>query len=300
MFNGRLFKRGLKMKNVGCLVLSIALLSVVGIASADITLTVTPTLAPNVYGSPSYAAWQANEMYALENGLSSYGDPSSPTYYQALANGSNIGSNANLVTTFNSWNGVANPTGAFANELGNRLMFGLVINGNGTKVDINNLFFNMNSDDLNDTLAFSGNFQDYGYNDHAIGVIFNYNDDGQLIAPTLLENGEAGTTPVDEIIYRGVGNAWWPGGDDPDPGNPVDGQQGSITDTESWISSVGPIGVNCVYFYPIEGSQFPLASVGNVNVVSGAVPVPVPAAVLLGIGGLSLVGLLKKRFAKSA
>ena len=45
-------------------------------------VTVIPALAPNVYGSPNWDAWVSNATTAIANGYASYGDPSSPSYYQ--------------------------------------------------------------------------------------------------------------------------------------------------------------------------------------------------------------------------
>jgi len=165
-------------------------------------MTVTPSLAPNAYGSPSFAGYQANAMYALEHGLSSYGDPTLPTYYQAAP--ATLLVSQNIVTGFASWNGLANPTGAFASELGNRLTFGLHILGNGTRFSISQLSFVGISTDPTNSLGFSY-AGGYAYSaayvgiDYVDGIKGNGND-------VLVTSGS--TQLVDELVGRGSGNAW--------------------------------------------------------------------------------------------
>ena len=59
-------------------------------------------------GSPSFAGYESNAIYAIENGLNAYGDSSLPTYYQAAP--SVLPISANVVTGFASWQGNASPT----------------------------------------------------------------------------------------------------------------------------------------------------------------------------------------------
>jgi hypothetical protein len=148
-----------------------------GVAFADIpsiTITVTPTLAPNAYGSPSWAAWEANSITALENGLSSYGDPTLPTYYQAQ---SMVNATQTVVTDFPSWMGqaISDPNSPFANEYGNRMTFGLTILGNGQTFSISQLGFNAVSNDAGNALGFGyapGPVTGYDYTPNYVGVIY--------------------------------------------------------------------------------------------------------------------------------
>src|SRR5208282_2334408 len=97
------------------------------LGTGGISLSVFPALAPNRWGSPSWNAWASNAVTAILNGYSSYGDPSLPEFYQQITNAVSVTNN--LVTSFPSWMGVADPGTAFgpafANELGNRLTFGM-------------------------------------------------------------------------------------------------------------------------------------------------------------------------------
>lgn len=180
-----------------------------GSAMADPTITVLPALAPNGFGSPSYAGWQQNAIYALMHGLSTYGDPTLPTYYHQV---SNVSQEDVLVTSFPSWHGQANPGGvfgpAFASELGTRVLFGLVINGNGSQFSISQLSFVMSSTDPYNGLGYSfpGG---YGYSDGWVGV--QKGGDGLLgTSDDVLIKGGASTQLVDALYGRGSGNGYWP------------------------------------------------------------------------------------------
>lgn len=153
--------------------------------------------APNAFGSPSFPGWAANAIHALENGLSSYGTLGTPTYYQQITTAT---STSNIVTNFPSWNGVANPSSPYSAELGNRLHFGLVVDGNGTKISLSELSFDMHSSDPGNIFSFTGNFAGDNYSMYRVGII----DGGG--GPTYVTSG-SGTQLVDELVYVGVGNA---------------------------------------------------------------------------------------------
>lgn len=119
-------------------------------AYADILTEVFPSVAPNAFGSPSYSGYVSNAIHAILNGLPAYGNPNDPTYYQQQ---STIAPNQMIVTGFPSWLGSANPGTvfgpAYANELGNRPLFGVVINaGPGApSISISELSFAATSND---------------------------------------------------------------------------------------------------------------------------------------------------------
>jgi hypothetical protein len=173
-----------------------------GAANAIPTIMVFPSVAPNAYGSPSYPGYVSNAVYALENGLSSYGTPGTPQYYQQV---SSIAPSQMIVTGFPSWLGQADPGtvfGApFANELGNRPLFGLVINGNGTQISIDKLSFSGSSNDPGNLLGFGWGTGSYNYSSNYVGIIFGSG------GPTFITSGP-NTQLVDEIVGRGSGNAF--------------------------------------------------------------------------------------------
>ena len=172
-------------------------------AMADITISVLPSLAPNAYGSPSYADWVSNAIYAIENGLSAYGTPGTPSYYQQ---DSSVSPSQMMVTGFPSWMGQADPGtvfgSAYANELGNRPSFGLEVNGNGQEISISELGFSATSNDPSDLLGFAYGTGSYDYSSSYVGVIF-----GTHGAPNTYITSGASNQLVDEIVGRGSGNA---------------------------------------------------------------------------------------------
>jgi len=169
-----------------------------------ITITVIPALAPNVYGSPNWNAWVFNATTAIANGYASYGDPSSPSYYQQAP--SVISVTNDIVTGFPSWNGLADPGDIFgvnfSQELGNRLQFGIDIKGGTNLISISQLSFSAHSTDLSNTLDFAFVQGSYNYSSSYVGIIY-----GPGGTNTCITSGPA-TQLVNEIVGRGSGNAW--------------------------------------------------------------------------------------------
>ncbi len=179
--------------------------------AAGPTGTVTPALAPNGWGSPSFGSWADNALAALKTGASSYGTPGTPTYYQVAP--TTLSVLDNVVTGFPSWNGRADPGSvfgaAFAGELGNRLHFGLDLKGNGTKLAIGLLSFDSLSTDPTNSLGvgFSYAIGDYNYTSQWVG--WDYGQDGiRGTADDVFVTSGPNSQSVDEIIGRGSGNAW--------------------------------------------------------------------------------------------
>ena len=124
----------------------------------------------------------------------------------------------NMVTSFPSWMGVADPGTvfgpAFAQESGNRLTFGMDIKGGTNLISIAQLSFTMTSTDPGNTLDWTYSPIPYSYsglntgsaNPVYLGII--YGPNGQN---TYVTNGPA-TQLVNEIVTCGSGNAWWPDG----------------------------------------------------------------------------------------
>jgi hypothetical protein len=131
---------------------------IAGTASAGtITITVIPALSPNALdamGNPStsYANWVTNADNALQAGpppSATAGNPTDPSYYAATTG--SVGTGA-ITTTgdFNSWLGSVNAaTGAYANETGNALRFGVIITDVGGTFTLNDLRFSI-SDPVGD------------------------------------------------------------------------------------------------------------------------------------------------------
>ena len=172
----------------------------VSAAYADIQVTVLPSLAPNAFGSPSWDTYAANAVYAIQNGLSSYGDPNSPTYYTQTTN---FTADQTIVTGFPSWMGQADPGtvfgAAYANELGNRMHFGFdMVATKGETFDVNSVSFSSTSSP-GGGLDYSWGAGPWTYSPWRIGI---------TAGGKVYDNGEDGTLQVVQLIYVGSGNSY--------------------------------------------------------------------------------------------
>jgi len=193
------------MKKLQIAILAINLAGAMS-ASAQVTITTEATMAPNGYGSPSYDTWAANGIYAMENGLTSYG-VAGPAQFNVTTSPLPVA--ANFATGFNSWLGQA--PGPYAGELGNRASFVAVINGNGSLINMNNFGFTMSSSDAGNALGYSWPNNsilpgDWTYDAGDIGLIFN-NHINIAGGFTVVNSGDPGQM-VNEIISIGAGNAY--------------------------------------------------------------------------------------------
>src|ERR1700722_12872424 len=118
------------MQFVKATLLSFAALGFANAAGA-VTITVTPWLAPNAFGSPSFSATETNAVTGMMNGGVATG--SGPS---AFTPQTNVTSAQAIVTNFPSWLGQVNPGAVFgapyANELGNRMTFAVSAIGSPT------------------------------------------------------------------------------------------------------------------------------------------------------------------------
>jgi len=209
------------------------------LATADITIEVIPSSAPNAYGSPSWSAYMANALYSLENGLGNLGDRNTdPTAYEIAP--AQILPGEIAVTSFKSWRGQVAPPAPFLNELGNRLHFGLHAYGDGqAQFRLEDLTFELHSSDPWDSLAYTGDFIGYGYTGTSrIGIDWGP-DRVKGGGDDIVYTSGNGMTLVDEIVYVGIGNAWWPSST-PDP-------QTGMDEYVAFIEEYDPIAVCCTY-----------------------------------------------------
>jgi len=266
--------------------LLVAALSAVGLLSTPLII-VTPAVAPNRYGSPSYSAWVSNAIAAIGSGSATYGTPGTPSYYQAAP--FVIPEAWDLVTSFYSWLGVADPGATFGpdfvNELGNRILFGIHILGNGTKFAISDLSFAASSTDSADLLGFSYGAGSYNYGADYVGIIYG--------TPNILVTSGPNTQLVDELIGRGSGNALWPcGPGDPLPCSTPDEQQAALN---WWANYNGaPYYFNGTYTLNYLDSDSVLSSVQGEGGVEFD-PVPEPGTLFLVAALLVLFGKLRSQ-----
>jgi hypothetical protein len=181
----------------------------------------------------------ANALYALENNLAQYGPArtTDPTGYERAA--AQVYGGEIAVTSFNSWRGVVSPPAPFANEYGNRMHFGLhAYRTTGPKFRLEDLTFALHCTDPWDSLVYVGGFVGLGYNGTTrYGIDWGDNGVKGGGDDTVYTSGN-GTTLVDEIVYVGVGNAWWPSGSTP---------QADMDDYYAWLAIMGPIDATCSY-----------------------------------------------------
>ncbi|MHB1162971.1 MAG: PEP-CTERM sorting domain-containing protein [Minisyncoccota bacterium] len=269
---------------------TICLMALAGAAQATpmsafpVDVQVTPWLAPNSYGSPSFPGAVANQEYALLHGLSSYGTPGTPEYYQAQ---SDVTSAEAIVTGFPSWKGMADPGAvygsAFAGEYGNRMHFGLLALGDGThKFSVSELSFAMWSTDPYGALDYA--LSGYNYSTELQGIL--YGADGKLGGgdDTFITSGSSSQL-VDGLVGRGTGSSFAAYC----PGCSIAQQQAEINYTASYPGS--PFDFTGMYSIG-SGSGFLGLGMGTFH-VSSSVPEPASLA-LLGIGFLAMVVVTKR------
>jgi PEP-CTERM motif-containing protein len=255
--NTSLASRALK----ALLVASCFIAATLGFGQSLPTISVFAASAPNVYGSPNYALWEANATYALEHGLSSYGASGTPSFYSQISGP--LAFSDNYVTSFNSWRGSVNPSAdfgsAFAGEYGNRVQFGLVIDGQGSEFSIAQLSFSMNSSDPGNTLSGSYALGSFAYNASYIGV--EKGADGLLwTSDDVYITSGANTQLVDGLISRGPGNAWWPA------------TPSEIADFNDYFAGIGE--VDFTGSFALDLGQITVTGADTVQFGTSAVPEP--------------------------
>ena len=172
-------------------------------SAGAVTIDVTPWVAPNGFGSPSYAAAVANANYALYHNLNSYG-AAGPTQFSAQ---SNVTASEVIVTGFNSWRGVAAPGAPYQSELGNRMLFGLRIDGQGSQFSISQLSFAATSSDPGNALAFAFAQGSYNYSLDYQGIQKG-GDNLLFTGDDIFVTSGPNTQMVDGLVGRGSGSSF--------------------------------------------------------------------------------------------
>jgi hypothetical protein len=262
--------------------LAVAAFLTASLGSAQaLEIDVYPWLAPNAYGSPSFAGAAANAVTAMENNLTSYGTPGTPTYFQVQPN---VTSAQAIVTGFPSWLGQSTPGSvygpAFADELGNRLTWAVRIEGLGQQFSIAQLSFTTQSSDVGNGLGWNWATGSYNYSSQWVGALLN--SDGSV--KSLITSGP-NTQMVDALFSRGSGNSYaaYCAGCSPED------QQKALL---AAAADSGSYKVTGTYTLTNLETGSALASGSAMFNVSET---PLPAALPLFSGGLGLVALLARR-----
>lgn len=170
-----------------------------GIASANPTVAIFPSISPDPFGSnATFQLWSANALSALQSGGTTAGTAGTPTYY---AQTSTFTSTDLIGTTFPSWKGHTNPPVPFDTQTGNGLAYGMVVQGNGSRFTSADITYN---DDFYDTLS-STTLSTVGYGYRMIGI--NYGANGVLGGgdDTIYDASNPGSSSslVDVIYFSG-------------------------------------------------------------------------------------------------
>ncbi len=181
-------------------------------ASAAVTIRIQPSPAPNAFGSPSWMPYLNAAQASLQGNLGSTGNPAvDPAAYHVLEEGFYTPQDV-MVTSGISWRGVANPGVPFDGEHGNRLHFGVAIEGDGVECfTLRDVTFVFTSSDgaLNFVSSLAGTTLD-GTN--RVGLDYGSDNLPGGGDDIVLNAGQNDTTCMDALYYRGPGNAYWPDG----------------------------------------------------------------------------------------
>jgi hypothetical protein len=269
---------------------SVALVATAGTASAElITFEVIPAFAPKGPESPSWSNYVLNALGGIQQNQDVGDRTMTPAAYERVD--SIIPASEIVYTPFNSWRGVADPNPlapAFANELGNRVHFGLhVVTSADAPFALADLGWSLDSDDATDYFDQSGDFSAATYSQTRVGI--NYGPDGVKggVDDMWFNSGQPGTMPVNELIYVGVGDGFL----SDEPGALTDQDDINMTLADIYAGCGDPTGclVDLVGSYTLPDSS-------GLNTASATVTislVPEPASgvtwllgMLLSVGGL--------------
>lgn len=251
-----------------------------------IVFDVVPAFAPKGPESPSWNGYVFGALAGLQNSTN-VGDRSiSPQAYERVTGP--IAPQELIYTDFNSWRGQASPTplpAGFGGEFGNRVHFGLhIVASEGTQFALSELSWDLDSDDATDYFDQSGDFAAATYSAARVGI--DYGADGVrggggVDADTIINAGQPGSTPVNELIYVGVGDGFYAA----EPGAMTGQEQIDVTLQDILASCSDPAGclvnVKMTYTWANVGGMSESASNSfNVQLV------PEPSAALLTLLGL--------------
>lgn len=271
----------------------LAILTTALASQAAPIITVYPSIAPNIFSSPYGDAYIANAVQGLRNGGAPTGTPGTPGFYSTT--GPNVPINHMIVTNFNSWLGHLNPGSlfgpAFSNEFGNRLTFGMsAISPAGSReISLSMLEAEIVSTDSNNFLSVPREFVGGNYGPDLIGIQRNPN--GTIF--DILDNGELGTTPVDELYFFGYGQAFEILDTDfADPNNLTQEEFAALIADPS-VTSARPFSITGNYYLGAFGGGT------TVDVIDPQFIVPLPASAWIFAGAVGLLAARRRMTRKA-
>jgi hypothetical protein len=283
--------------------LTFALLALAGRsprAAADPIITVYPSVAPNKFGSPSWPGYVANAVNTagtggIQSGGTPVGDPALPTYYSTTTTSK---TSDMIATDFPSWRGFANPGSvfgpAFANEVGNRLTFGVHILGGGSTFTVNQVNFDIESTDPSNVVSFSGSLNGFVYDSNTQNTIV-----GRSSTTGMLVLDPAPGDLLTELWYVGAGVAFEVL--HTDPGATFQDKINNTLLDPLLQPPNAPFDINATYTLSgFSSSGTATASVSPSGAL--AAPVPEPASVLLlglGAGAAGALARWRRRRAQA-
>ncbi|MCA9166718.1 MAG: PEP-CTERM sorting domain-containing protein [Planctomycetales bacterium] len=271
-----------------------ALFATAGRAQANLlTFEVIPAYAPNGPVSPNWTNYIVNGLAGIQQNMDIGSRAVTPAAYERVAGP--VALEDMVYTTFNSWRGEAAPTSygpVFDGEFGNRIHFGLhIVADTDMPFMLSDIEWSLDSNDVTNYFDQSGSFASATYSATRVGI--DYGLDGVKGGgdDIILNAGQSGSTPVNELIYIGVGDGFFAS----EPGAPSFQDEIDMTLSDIYLGCGHPQGCE---FDLVGTYSLPDGAGGRVS-TSGTVTisiVPEPSTALMTICGglLSLAGLRRR------
>ena len=241
------------------------------VAQESVSIQVIPAYAPHGPISPNWSDYVVNSIVALEGEAPVVGDRNlDPAGYEAVSGP--VSPLDMMYTNYNSWLGMAAPSDAFANlpaefqaEYGNRIHFGLhIITDGSVTFKLDELEWKLDSNDITDYFDQEGTFAGASYSTTRVGIDFGLDGIKGGGDDIVYDNGEAGTTPVHELMYVGVGDGFL----SDEPGAIDDQDDINTTFRDLMLGCVGGCvyDLQAIYSLPHPDAPGPLVGAGGVQI----------------------------------
>lgn len=266
------------------------LVAAAGLSFGAPVITVVPSVGPSSLAG-SAAAYDANALQALLQGLTNFGTAGTPSYYSQVSGDLSANQIIDTFGLFNSWLGIANPSAPFNNEFGNNLYFGVSIIGGVQSFSLSQLVYDDNLATYDPSLAGTTPFSFDGdtYGSSFLAFLDDGTTPGSLDASdSQVAVGTAGTTAVNYLFYRGV----------PVLFTPLTGatNQQALDNTMAAINANTPVTFTASYcLADTPGSTTCGAATGQASATIGEIPEPSTYA-LMGLG-LAALAYARRRLA---